>query len=95
MIRTSIAVATLATLALVPTLAAAKSIRANMTADQISNYCASAGVGTTTTTVDVGGKHVTGTVDCTANDIKTVASTNDTGESEAGATEAAENGKED
>ena len=97
MIKTYIvAVATLPLLAMLPGLAVAKSIRSDMTADQLATYCATAGVGTTTTTtVDAGGKMVTGSVHCTAKDLVTASAGTDAGESETGPSEAAENGQED
>jgi len=87
--------AALALIATAPIAAEAKSIKAQMSGSQLASYCASAGVGTTTTTtINAAGKTVTGTVHCTAKDMKT-ASAADTGESETGPSEAAENGKED
>jgi len=97
MIRTSVvAISMLLLLAEVPNLALAKSIKADMSASQLAAYCAQAGSGTTTNTmVNVGGKTVTGSVHCTAKDLTTAAVTSDAGESEKGASEVAENGKED
>jgi hypothetical protein len=96
MIKTTfVALSALVLLAVAPSLATAKSIRTDMSASQIASYCASAGPGTTTTTVDVGGKSVTGSVHCTAKDVTTASVSSDRGELEAGPSEAAENGKED
>jgi len=97
MIRTSVvAVSILFLLAGAPNLALAKSIKADMSASQLATYCDQAGAGTTTNTmINVGGKTVTGSVHCTAKDLTTAAVTSDAAESEKGASEAAENGKED
>jgi len=92
---TFVTMAAIALVASASTLAEAKSIKAQMSSDQLASYCTNAGVGsTTTTTIDVAGKSVTGTVHCTSKDMKT-ASASDSNESEAGPSEAAENGTED
>lgn len=96
MIKTTFALlAALALIAGASTLAEAKSIKSLMPASQLATYCATAGVGTATTTIAVHGKPLTGTVQCTAGDMKTAAASADSGESEVGPSEAAENGKED
>lgn len=74
----------------------AKSIKADMSAQQVAAYCANAGANTTTTTtIKAGGKSLTGTVHCTAKDLKTAAAAGDRSESEVGPSEAAERGQED
>lgn len=97
MIKVTIACfAAVALLASASTLAQAKSIKAEMSSSQVAAYCASVGVNTnTSTTIDVGGKSVTGTVRCTPQDVKTATASPDASESEVGASEAAENGQED
>ena len=77
-------------------MAQAKSIKAEMSSSQIAAYCTTAGVNTTSdTTIDIGGKSVTGSVKCTPNDMKTASASADGSESEAGTSETAENGQED
>jgi len=61
--------------------------------DRFSDYAQRGRLTTTTATVQ--GKPITETVQCTAADIKTAAASSDSGESEMGPSEAAENGKED
>ena len=88
------ALAAVTVLAGLSTMAQAKSIKADMSPGDIAAYCANVGANTTTTTtIKLAGKSVTGSVHCTAADLK-VASADST-ESEVGPSEAAENGKED
>ena len=92
------AVAAVAIFAVAPSLVQAKSIKAQLTPEQIATYCAQAGANTnTTTSVDVGnGKMVSGSIQCTATDLQvssaSPATADDNGTEGA---DAAENGVED
>ena len=92
------AVAAVALMAVAPSLVQAKSIKSQLTPDQIATYCAEAGANTdTTTSVDLGnGKTASGSIHCAAADLtvsSNAAKAADEGGSEGA--DAAENGVED
>lgn len=92
------AFAAIAVMAVTPSLVLAKSIKSQMTPQQIATYCAQAGANTdTSTSMDIGnGKTVSGSVHCTGNDLM-VSSGANTSSDENGSEgpDAAENGVED
>ena len=92
------AVAAVAIFAVAPGLVQAKSIKAQLTPEQIATYCAQAGANTdNTTSVELGnGKLVSGSIHCTAVDLQvsSAAPTTAIDNGTEGA-DAAENGVED
>ena len=92
-----VAAAAIAVVAFAPTAGFAKSSPALVTNSDLLSICrGNAGVGDQNAMLDLGnGKSLAVTVHCNRSDALTVGSNTDTGESEMGSNEAAENGVED